>query len=101
MTTNSNTHTLSGLEFIGLATPQKPRPAEQTLREAEAAGNTSDVNVEQQLLGESGGGDSLPNVCLPDIPLPDVSLPDALLTDISVPDVLFPEAWPDGSVGEE
>ena len=52
-----------------------------TLWEAEAAGNTSDVDVDQQLLGESPGGDSLPNVPLPDVPLPDaallVALPDA------------------------
>jgi hypothetical protein len=57
-----------------------------TLREAEAAGNTSDVDVEQQLLGESAGGDSHPDVPLPDFPLPDVP---------------FPEARPDGAVGEE
>jgi hypothetical protein len=59
------------------------------VREAAAAGNTSDVNVEQQQLGESAGGDSLPNVPLPDVHLPDVLLPDVPLT----------EARPDGSVG--
>jgi len=32
--------------------PQKPRPAVPTLREAEAAGNTSGVDVDQQLLIE-------------------------------------------------
>jgi len=47
-----DTYTLSGLEFFGLVTQQKPRPAVPNLREAEAAGNTSDVNVEQQLLNE-------------------------------------------------
>jgi len=77
-------------------TPQKPRPAAPTLREAEAAGNTSDVDVEQQLLGDSAGGDSLPDVPLPYVPLPDVPLPDVVL-----PDVVLPEARPDGSVGEE
>jgi hypothetical protein len=41
------THTLSGLEILGLVTPQKPRQAAPTLREAEEAGNTSDVDVEQ------------------------------------------------------
>jgi len=41
------THTLSGLEFLGHVMPQKPRPAAPTLREAEAAGNPSDVDVEQ------------------------------------------------------
>jgi len=45
------THTLSGLEFLGLVTLQKPRPAAPTLREAEVAGNISDVDVEQQLIG--------------------------------------------------
>jgi hypothetical protein len=75
------THTPSGLEFLGIVTPQKQRPAGPTLREAEAAGNTSDVDVGQQLLGESAGGDSLPDVPLPDLPLP--------------------EARPGSSVGEE
>jgi len=40
------THTLSWLEFLGLVTPQKPDPAAPTLREAEAAKNTSDVDVD-------------------------------------------------------
>jgi len=68
-------------------TAQKPRPAVPTLREAEAAGNTSDVDVDvdvdvdQQLLIESAGDNRLP-----DVPLPDVPLPEACL---------------DGSVGEE
>jgi len=110
------THTLSGLEFFGLVTPQKPRPAARTLREDEAAGNTSDVDVEQQLLGESAGGDGLPDGPLPDVPLPDVPLPDVPfpdvplpdvplpnvpLPDVPLPDVPLPEARPDGSVGEE
>jgi hypothetical protein len=100
------THTLSGLEFLGLVTPRKPRPAARTLRETEAARNTSDVNVEQQLLGEWAGGDSLPYVPLPDVPLPDVPLPDiplldVPLPDVPLPDVPLPEARPDGSVGEE
>ena len=75
------TYCLSGLEDLRLVTPQKPRPAVPWLREAEAAGNTLDVDVDQQLLGESAGGDSLPNVPLPDVPLPEARL--------------------DGSVGEE
>jgi len=79
------THPLRGLEHLGLVTPQKPRPAVPTLREAEVAGNTSDVDVDvdvdQQLQIESAGGDSLPDVPLPNVPLP--------------------EARPDGSVGEE
>jgi hypothetical protein len=38
------------MEHMGLLTPQKPRPAVPTLEEAEAARNTSDMNVDQQLL---------------------------------------------------
>jgi len=40
------THPLSGLEHLGLVTPQKPCPAVPTLREAEAARNISDVDVD-------------------------------------------------------
>ena len=90
------THSSSGVQFMGLVTPQEPRPAARTLREAEAAGNSSDVNVDQQLLGESAVGDSLPDVPLPDVPLPDVALPN-----VPLPNVPLPEARPDGSVGEE
>jgi len=86
------THTPSVLEFSGLVTPQKPRPAAPSLREAEAAGNILNVDVEQQLLlGESAGCDGLPDGPLPEVPLPDVPLSD----------VPLPEARPDGSVGEE
>ena len=46
------THPLSGLEHLWLVTPQKSRPAVPTLREAESARNTSDVDVNQQLLIE-------------------------------------------------
>jgi len=110
------THTLSGLEFLRLVIPQKPRPAAPTLREAEAAGNTLDVDVEQQLLDESEGGDSLPDVPLPDVPLPDVSVPDVPLVDVALhdvappdvplpdiplPDIPLPEARPDGMVDKE
>jgi len=95
------THTHSGLEFMGLVTPQKPRPAAPTLREAEAARNTLDVDVEQQLPGESAGGDSLPDVPLPDVPLPHVPVPDVSLPDVPLPDVPVLEARPDGLVGEE
>jgi hypothetical protein len=41
------THTLSGLEFLGLVTPQKPRQAAPILREPEPAGNISDDDVEK------------------------------------------------------
>jgi hypothetical protein len=66
--------------------PQKPRPAAPTLREAEAAGNISDVDVEQQLPYKSAGGDSHPDVRPPDVALPDIHLS---------------HVCPDGSVGEE
>ena len=97
-------------------TPRKPRPAGPTLGEAEAAGNTSHDDVEQQLLSELVGGDSLLDVTLPDVPHPDVPLPDVplpdiplldialadvALADVALPDVPLPEACPDGSVGEE
>ena len=100
------THTLSGLEFLGLVTPQKPRPVAPTLQEAEAAGNTSDVDVKQQLLGQSVCGDSLPNGPLPDfpppdVPLHDVPLPDVPHRDVPLRDVPLPEARPDDSLGEE
>jgi len=110
------THTLCGLELLWFVRPQKPRPAAPTQREADAAGNTSGVDVEQQLLGELAGGNSLPDVPLPDVPLPDVPFPDVPLPDVTLPDVLLPdvplpdvplpdvslpEERPDGSVGEE
>ena len=71
------------------------------MREAEAAGNTSDLDVNQQLLIESAGGNSLSNVPLPDVPLPDGPLPDVPLPDVPLPDVPLPETRPDGSVREE
>ncbi|KAF8539101.1 hypothetical protein BDD12DRAFT_883297 [Trichophaea hybrida] len=83
-------------EVLGLVTPQQPRPSSPTLREAEAAGNISDVNVEQQLLGESAGGDSLLDVSLLDDPLPDDPLPD-----VPIPNVPSPHVHPDGLVAEE
>ena len=85
------THPVGGLEFLGLVTPQKPRLAVPTQREAEAARNTSEVDVDQQLHGESAGGDTLPNVLLPNVPLPNVPLPN----------VPLPQARPDGLLGEK
>jgi len=67
-------------------TLQNPSPAVPSLHEADAAGNTPDVNVDYQLLDESAGGDSLPDVDLPGVPAPDVPLTDVHL---------------DGSAGEE
>jgi hypothetical protein len=40
------TYTLSGLQFLGLVMTQNTCPAEPTRREAKAAGNTLDVDVE-------------------------------------------------------
>jgi hypothetical protein len=42
-----DTHTLRGLEFLGHMTQRKPRTATPTRRAAEAARNSSDVDVEQ------------------------------------------------------
>jgi len=83
-------------------TPQKPHPAVPTLGEAEAAGNILDVDVDQQLLGESAGGDSLPDfplpdVLLPDVPLRDVPLADVPLADVPLPDIPLPDAPPPGA----
>ena len=62
-----------------------------TSRQADAAGNTSDLGVDQQQPIESACGDSLPDVPLPDVPPPDVPHPN----------VPLPEARPDGLVDEE
>ena len=95
------TPTFCGLELLGLGTPRKPRPAAPTLRDDEAAGNTSDVDLEQQLLGELAGGYGLPDGPLPDVLLPDSPLPNVRLPDVPLPDVPLAEACPDDSVGEE
>jgi len=84
------------LDFPGLVTVQKPCPVTPTLEEPQAAGNTQDVDVDQQLLGKSAGGDSLPDVSHPVVPLLDVPLPD-----VTPHDGLLPEPRPDGSLGEE
>jgi hypothetical protein len=72
-------------------TLQIPRPAVPTLQEAGAASNTSDVDVNEQLLIKLAGGDSLSDVPLPNVPLPDIPLPDLPLSEVRL----------DGSVGEE
>jgi len=56
----------SRLENLRLVTLQKPRLVVPSLQEDQAAGITSDVDVDQQLLGKSAGGN-----CLPDVPLPE------------------------------
>ena len=82
-----------------------------SLREAEAAGNNSDGDVDQQLLIEWPGADSvpdvplhdvpLPDVPLPDVPLPDIPLSDIYLLDVTIPNVALTEVHPDVSLGEE
>jgi len=97
------THPLSWLEFWRLLTPQIPHPATPTLKEAKTAGNTADVDVEQQLLVESAADKSLPSVSLPnvplsDIPLSDVPLPNVPVSNVPLPKISLPEARPGGSV---
>jgi hypothetical protein len=58
-------------------TPQKCHPAVPALREAEAARNTSDVDVDQQRLIESADGDSFP-----DVPFLDFAIPDGTLCEV-------------------
>jgi len=85
------THPFSGLEHLGLVTPQKYHLMVPTMRDAESAGNTSDVDVDQQLLIELAGGDSLPDVPFPDVPLPDVPLPNIPLPNIPLPNIPLPD----------
>jgi hypothetical protein len=49
----------------------KTWPGSAKFAKAEAAGNTLDVDVDQQLLGKSACGNNLPNLPLPNVPLPD------------------------------
>jgi glycerate-2-kinase len=76
-------------------TPPNPHLAVPTLRAADEAGNTLevDVNVDvnQLLLIESGGGDSLLAVPLPNVPLSDLQLMHVALS----------KGGPDGSVVKE
>jgi len=71
------THPLSGLEHLGLVTPQKSGAAVLTLRQAEAAWSTADVDVDKQLLGKSPGGISLPDDPQRDVPLHSAPLSEA------------------------
>jgi hypothetical protein len=72
-------------------TPQKPRPAVPALGQADAARNTSDVDVDQQKVGDLAGANSLP-----DVPLPKVTLYNFLLPNDPVPELRLV-----GLVGEE
>jgi len=99
------TDPLCGLEFSWIVTPQNHRPAVPTLREAGAAGNTSDEDVDQQLLAGLAGGHSLADVPLHHVPLPDVPLPNVPLHDIPLPgahlDGLVSEKWTTARDAEE
>ena len=66
------------------------------MRDAEAAGNTADVNNDLQLLSESACGDRLA-----DVPVPDVSLPDVPPPNSPLPNVPVAEGRSDVVVGEE
>ena len=77
------THTMSGLEFLWLVTPQKPHPAMTTRRDANAAGNTSDIDMELEILCESAGGNNFNNSPLTDVSLPDVPLPNVALPNVA------------------
>jgi hypothetical protein len=58
---------LNRLERLGLVTPQKPRPEVPAHRMDRSPGATgSDLDVDQQLLGESGSGSKLPEVQMDD-----------------------------------
>jgi len=89
------THPLSGWEYLELVTPPKPHHVVPTLWEAEVARYTSDVDVDQQLVGKAAGGESVPGVSLPNVPLPDATLHEACL-DCSVG-----EEWTSHRVAEE
>ena len=67
------THPLGGLEFLLIVTLLKARREVPTLRKAEAARNTSDVEVDQQLLGLSAGCERVPYVTLTNVPHPGTS----------------------------
>jgi len=60
-----------------------------TLQEADAAGNCSDMEVDQQLLGETEGGHNFTHDPVPDIPVVNILLPNVLPTEV----------WAAGSVG--
>ena len=72
-----------------------------TLRQAESARNTSHVDVNQQLLIESAGGDSIFDIPLPNVPLPNVPLLNVPVPNVPLPVVHLRGAGPNGLLGEE
>jgi len=79
MTTSSGDSHPQGAAVFGACEAQKPRPAAPTLQQFEASGNTTDVDVELQLLRELAGANSVHDVHHPDVPLADVPLSDVRL----------------------
>jgi len=72
-------------------TPHNPHPAEPTLGEAKAIGNTSDVDVDQQLLSELASGNSFPDIPLTDIHLSKVYLDGSVSEEGTCPHVVEEE----------
>jgi len=62
-----------------------------TLQEPVAARNTSDVDADQQLIGESAGGNNLPEVTVLDVAVPDIAVCDVAVSDVAVPDAPVPD----------
>jgi hypothetical protein len=76
------TDPISGLYHLGFVMPLKPRPAVPALQEAEAAANTSDVKLDQQLRIESAGANST-TMSLSLMSLSQMSLPPMSLSLLS------------------
>jgi len=89
------THPLTRLVCLGLVMQPKRWPVVPTQREAEAAWNTLDVDVDQQLLRKSAGGDSLPDVHRPNFPLPDFHLSEV------GPNPSVGEVWTSSRIADE
>jgi hypothetical protein len=70
------THYLSVFNLVGHMTLRQHHPAMPTPAEAETAGNTLGVDVDQQLLNDSAGGDNFTKVSLPKVNRSD-TCPDA------------------------
>jgi len=67
-------YSLSGQDHLGHVMLQKPRPPVPSLLHGDPAGNTSVVHLDQQLLGESTGGDCPYNISRADEHRPEVRL---------------------------
>jgi hypothetical protein len=93
-------HALSPLEFLGLVKPQIPHLVALNLLKSEAARNTSNVDVEQQLLSTMSVGDNLSNVTLAEVLLRAVFFPVVSLPNVPLPDVSLTEMDPDGLGGQ-